>query len=213
MILSHTYRFIFIKTFKTAGTSLELTLAPLCGPRDVVTPIRNHPTDDQVDLSSHQPRNYGDQFFNHMPAHAVRACVGEAIWEDYFTFAVERNPWDKALSFYSMEARRRGPLTLDQFLFTPGRHGENSPLYTDRSGTVIVDRVLRYEKMDRELAEVFTSLNVPWKGMTVRARSGNRTDRRPYQDVYTVSQRNQVAALFRQEIDLWGYSFDNPDPA
>jgi hypothetical protein len=38
MILSHEHKFIFLRTKKTAGTSIELALFELCGPNDVITP-------------------------------------------------------------------------------------------------------------------------------------------------------------------------------
>lgn len=39
MIISHKHRFIFIKTRKTAGTSIEISLSRYCGKDDVITPI------------------------------------------------------------------------------------------------------------------------------------------------------------------------------
>src|SRR4030095_6484076 len=51
MILSHKHRFIFIKTAKTAGTSIEVFLSKHCGPDDVVTPVAPA-------VEGHQPRNY-----------------------------------------------------------------------------------------------------------------------------------------------------------
>lgn len=39
MIISHQHRFIFVKTLKTAGTSIEVFLSGLCGRDDVVTPF------------------------------------------------------------------------------------------------------------------------------------------------------------------------------
>jgi hypothetical protein len=39
MILSHEHKFIFLRTKKTAGTSIELALSDLCGPDDIITPL------------------------------------------------------------------------------------------------------------------------------------------------------------------------------
>ena len=51
MIISHTHKFIFIKTVKTAGTSIEGFLSQHCGPEDVLTPIF-------PPIEGHEPRNY-----------------------------------------------------------------------------------------------------------------------------------------------------------
>ena len=39
MIISHKHRFIFIKTRKTAGTSIEIFLSQFCDKDDILTPI------------------------------------------------------------------------------------------------------------------------------------------------------------------------------
>jgi hypothetical protein len=46
MILSYTHRFLFIKTKKTAGTSVEIVLSQFCGEADIITPIS--PEDELV---------------------------------------------------------------------------------------------------------------------------------------------------------------------
>jgi hypothetical protein len=229
MILSHKYKFIFIKTAKTAGTSIEVFLSKECGPKDIVTPIA-------PPVEGHQPRNYEgfinpmpeilqrpgkifsalrhsitsrEKFYNHMPAREIRNRVPADVWNSYFKFCVERNPWDKVLSHYHMHAAREGgSLTLDEYL-ARSRFPINYFRYTDNSGTkVIIDRVVRYENLTAELSEVFSQLNIPFDGsLGVAAKSEYRTDRRPYQEIFNQEQRKIVEEAFVKEIELLGYRF------
>lgn len=205
MIISHKHRFIFIKTQKTAGTSIEVFLSTQCGEGDVVTPIFPH-------LPPHQARNH-QGFYNHMPAREVIAAVGLELWRSYTTFTVERNPWDKVLSHYSMLKNsphhgQRTDLTIEQYL-REGHHCLNWPAYMDPSGRqVIVKRILRYEQLDQDLGQLMAELGVPFPGrLDVRAKSEYRTDRRPYREVFTPQEAAYVGRLYAKEIALLGYRF------
>jgi hypothetical protein len=202
MIISHKYRFIFVKTLKTAGTSIEVFLSQHCGPDDVLTPILPH-------VEPHRPRNH-EGYFNHVPAAAIRDRVGPDVWRTYFKFCVERNPWDKTLSHYHMtNAREGGGLSFELYL----RRNDfpvDFPRYTEPAdpGRVIVDRVLRYERLADELRVVFAMLGVPFDGsLGVHAKSEYRTDRRPYREVYTRAQAALVGRVFDAERRLYGYEF------
>lgn len=100
-VVSHKYGFIFVKTGKTAGTAIEVSLSQICGAEDVLTPV-------QPKEPMHKPRNYkavpGD-FWNHMPAKKIRALIGAERFEMYHKFCVEREPVDKCLSQYAMLKR------------------------------------------------------------------------------------------------------------
>jgi hypothetical protein len=109
-----------------------------------------------------------------------------------------------------MHAAREGSsLSLDQYL-ARGRFPINYFRYTDRSGNrIIVDRILRYENMTAEFSEVFSQLEIPFDGtLGVAAKSEYRTDRKPYQQVFSDEQRRVVEKAFAKEIELHGYRFE-----
>jgi len=230
MIISHKYEFIFIKTWKTAGTSIEAFLSRVCGEEDILTPI--NPIE-----GGHRARNYRglfnpfpeilahnrrgirttmteflkrEPYHNHIAANIVKERIGTRIWNSYFTFCFERNPWDRTLShFFMLRHKRDGDLTLDQYL-EEGKICVNYPLYTDGVDldAVIVDHVAKYESIDDELTRIFGKLGIPYSGrLTDDAKAGYRVDRRPYRDVYDLRQREIVARLFKKEIQLHGYEF------
>ena len=42
------------------------------------------------------------KYYNHIQANQVRNRVGKEIWDEYFTFCVERDPWSRSVFHYNM---------------------------------------------------------------------------------------------------------------
>ena len=203
MIVLPEHGLIFVKTWKTAGTSIEVFLDRVGGADAIVTPIK-------PEVSGHQPRNYeGTPYRNHLPASAIRSALGIDAWADFTTFCVERNPWDQVVSTYFFRRAMGHPnLSWDDFVAS-GDFYLNHVQYTEETdrSRVIVDHVLKYENLHDELGELLSAHQIPFTGLTVRTKGGYRTDRRPYQESYTADQAEIVANKMASEIRLNGYEF------
>src|SRR5689334_12041430 len=105
MLISHRKRFIYTKTVKTAGTSVESYFEPYCMREGEWT--FSHAREESVSeagivgIRSGEPLEIqGVIWWNHMPAKTIRALIGDAVWNDYFKFCIVRNPFDAVVSAY-----------------------------------------------------------------------------------------------------------------
>lgn len=221
MIISHKYRFIFIKTKKTAGTSIESYLSRYCGVDDVLTEIsppvarhtaRNHrglfnpmremalgPKDAAKALGHLIKRR---RYYSHMPAMTLRARLPGRIWNSYFKFCVERNPWDKTASHFYHQKHKFQDLTVEKY-FSGGNFCLNHPLYCDRNQNVLVDHIIKYENLDDELTRIFKMLGIPFSGrLNERAKSNYRDHNMSYQRLFNAEQIKFIGEIFEQELKL-----------
>ncbi|MEP7283113.1 MAG: sulfotransferase family 2 domain-containing protein [Rubrivivax sp.] len=229
MIVSHRHRYIFLRTRKTAGTSVEIALSKFCGPDDVITsdvddglrrelgypgpqndadiPVRRYGVSDWKNLLLHRQRA---TYRNHATAARVRRLVGEAVWSSYFKFTIERDPWDKTVSLYYWRLRGQEPKpTLPEFVRqSSARALSNARIYFI-GGRPAVDRVLRYEKLDEELEQVRLQLALPEPLVLPHAKSTQRTERAHYSALLGPEERRIIERACRREITLLGYRFDD----
>jgi len=81
-------------------------------------------------------------------------------------------------------------------------------MYTDYENNILVNRIVKYENLMAELSEIFALLKIPFNGsLGVQAKSEYRSDRRPYQEIYTEEQKAIVQTVFDREIRMHGYQY------
>ena len=205
MILSHKYRFIYIKTYKTASTSIETALSEICGPDDIITPASeqlmkhragnrsqnfrlDHPLVPKRPLIKRllrRPERYYHPsigYYEHMPAWRIKAYLGDEIWRAYYKFTFERNPWDRQVSWYhyKTKSKARRP-SFESFLDDKARAWvENYDLYS-MDDALCVDFVGRYETLGKDFAKATQAIGLKGKIelplANISADHGERDDR------------------------------------
>jgi hypothetical protein len=168
----------------------------------------------------------------HAPACAYLAA-DPAFFNGAYKFCVIRNPWDRLVSaFHYMlssplktdmrwrEAHLAGLTSFPEFaerlthpafraaafsnfVFRPQWH-----FIADWRGRIIIDNLIRFETLDRELAAVAARL-----GVELSNRRLNASAHAPYQSYYDARSKDIVTRLYRRDIKLLGYRFDEDAPA
>lgn len=223
MIISPNKKFVFVKTTKTAGTSVEIALTKYCDESDVITPI--HPDDEAIkrDLGLRGPQNdihllpdgRGLKLFNHAPARRAKRAIGPQAWKDWFTFAFERNPYDRVISAFHYRKKNKTAkgdwdetATFADFLEIPDvlerLHMTGWGLYTNND-TIIVDKIYRFEDLNTAMKDIYARLGIDETEPLMKTKVSKRSVE--YQDYYTDETRKQVAKAFENEIETFGYKF------
>lgn len=104
MLVSHLRKFIFLKTVKTASTSVEIYLQPYCtiGSSDNADAIRQ-PTPELVSeagIVGARGSYRGARFNGHEAAAVIREAMGDEIWRTYLKVTCIRNPFDRVVSAF-----------------------------------------------------------------------------------------------------------------
>lgn len=228
MIISHKYKFIFVRTRKTASTSIEIAFSQMLCDKDIITPFCPRDERLRAELCARGPQNYLEswknysfkdvygllfrsetkkRFYNHMPAAEIKALIGEEIWHAYFKFCFERNPWDKVISLYYHRYKNEPRPPLSEFIHSRQCAAAfNYNLYTIGE-EVALDFLGRYERLEEDLAKITTRLNMPSILPLPKAKSQFRQDVRYYGEVLSPEERDIISEVFSKEITLFGYKF------
>lgn len=224
MIINHKYKFIFLKTRKTASTSIEIALSKFCDGNDIITPITKEDELTRQELGFPGPRNYNvalkyyskldwlefigkasrKQFYNHASARFIRDCIPAEIWNSYFKFTFERDPFDKAISRYYWSTREPRPEISEYLNSARVEQLSNWYIYTIND-QIAVDFVGRYEKLDGDLAEIKNRLGLPAEFSLPRAKGSYRKNREHYSKVLKSAARTRIEIVCAKEIAAFDY--------
>lgn len=226
MIISHSHKFIFIKSRKTAGTSLEAALSAFCEGDDIVTPLGDYKHNrDEAGRFIHRARN-ADGFEQHDEALTIRSRLSPAQWTSYYKFSIARNPWDKVVSEFFWDKRQDPALQprkrfyhylgvpFDEFGHTRKLFAEFVRDYRNTNdrfylidGRLCVDYVIRYERLEEDWAQVCGRIGITPPPLP-SLKAGIRKGKRHYSDYYDEESATRIAECHGNDIQLFGYRFE-----
>jgi hypothetical protein len=221
MFLSPRHRILFVHIAKTGGSSIRAALARLHWTDPYAIPI--HLVNGLTRVLRYRT---GAKFPRHAKAIAAYECIGEPFWSQLFKFTFVRNPWDLQVS--SWHHLRRVPTaptdqfaTFEEFLrhkFAPGHPFQyyfeisaqlQSHYILDHSGRILVDFVGRYERLQADFEEACRLGGVPQIRLPHKRHSVER--KRDYRSYYDDVTAELVSRHYAQDIELFGYAFDDFD--
>jgi len=210
--ISHRYRFIFLANPKTGSSSVRQFL-------DKFTDV--HPAKNRVETGTDNP------FYPHMRPEEVRDCFDGFGWEfgNYHRFVCVRNPWARLVSLYHhIHHGAPQPPPFEHWLYRVKPMGEGAggqpwqsygaysldAFIKDKRGSVLVDQVIRTERLNEDLLPYLRALGLPLAGRA-RIDHVNRSGQGArYTDFYTPRSAAHVERMYAYEVARFGYGFGDP---
>jgi hypothetical protein len=237
VIISHKHKFVFVKTHKTAGTSIEAFLADLAGDDAVVTPVdppvkghvaRNYKIPDDAwrallwRVRAHSPvgAKPNPAYWNHISARGIRTQLGRRRFDDYFTFCFERNPWEKVVSgYYFAKGREAFTGEFRDYVKTADLWSDFD-IYSIDGTTVGVDFVGRYEHLADDMQKALDRVGLGNHVLSLTREKGNyRPEGATVDSLFDDEMSARVERVFEREIRAFGYTrpphlgAPSPEPA
>jgi hypothetical protein len=217
MIVSKEHNFIFLKTRKTAGSSLQVALSTICNPHiDIIT--GSQIKEGKLDESHSGGWNLNMFFTNHPhpPISQVKNWMSDK-WGDYFKFAFVRNPFDIVVSRYHWNMKGKGARIqtsviqfqkwIHEYIKSGAYKQDLQYPYICIDGKVDLNFIGRYENLQIDYEKICHMIGldiIPTLGFQ---KSGYR-DKTHYSEFYDEKTIGLIEGAFKQDLELFGYKFE-----
>ena len=218
MLISYSHKFIFFHIAKTAGLSIKEVL------KDYATELEKFKIARPPKILGGKPNPMYEMWQSavlHAKARDVLKELTEEVYNNFYKFAFIRNPWDWQVSYYHFILKEpthiryemvKSMSGFDEYLewvintknpFTKGAPKLQKDIITDIDGKLMVDFVGRYENLAKDFHYICEVLKINADLPHINS-SGNRD----YRLFYNQNTKKIVAENFKEDIDLFGYTFD-----
>ncbi len=158
--------------------------------------------------------------FGHVTALEQRSALGNRLWENKFSFAFVRNPWDRVVSqFHYRRERDLTGLRSQEVEFREWIglvFADRNPLYLDKArmfmpqvewiadgqGNIMVDYVGRFERLEEDFGEVCRRIGR--EAVLPHVKASTRSHYREYFDDATA---DLVGRWYAADVERFGYCF------
>lgn len=209
MLISHKHKFIFFHIPKTGGTSVESKLKAFAD----ITAINKK---DSIYWCHTEPQDLKKHFE-----------LKSWDWNEYFKFAVVRNPWSFCLSIWTYAyhckkewegidtsnlpdldwVRAVNNITshknYSDFCLKAYKKDTQYDFLYDSSGNCMVDYICKLENIQQDIDHVCSLLNLPTQEIPYE----NVSNKQNYRSYYNEQSRDFIAKLCKNTISKFNYKF------
>lgn len=211
MIFSVSHRFIFVRNWKTAGSSVREILR---GYQPFYRKNR------YLEYLLRKSEGVFPERIRLVPIHAdactIRDRVGNEVFNQYFTFGFVRNPWDWQVSLYFFILKKKRHYlhrrvsrfkTFDDYIKWHVTEDKSKRLqkdfFSDANGRIIVDFIGRFENLDKDFEIIQGKIGIP----KVPLPHINKTKHRDYKSYYSDASAHLIADYYQTDNDFFDYQF------
>jgi hypothetical protein len=228
VMISHKHQFIFIKTKKTAGTSVEeyfesiLIGVPESGFSE--NTFERVAKDSYVTGRTIYQGAVKGLLLSHASSGQILRALGQERFDSYIKVSCVRNPWDQIVSFFWWRisfypsAHRimiRLPMILVRTIFSywlsRSQKRINSLSYTAQleiDGVLPKMKIIHFETMKEDIDKICEELGIDNLSLELPNRkTTQRKTSAPYQTYYSRALRDSVAKARALDLANFGYSW------
>ncbi len=216
VLVSHRHKFIFLKTRKTAGTSIEMYLEPACTDENLEISEKREMVKSPAGIVGARVINAkAGEWGPHMRAFRVKKELGEDLFDQYLKISSVRNPYDRCLSLFLWRKRSLKPneLSPDDFrfafeFFLLNEQWHNDLQITHIKGSNILNDVIRYESLVSDLQRISALVGFKSDVGDLAITKSTKASRagKPISDFFTKKAKDTVLKRMAWVFDEYNYS-------
>lgn len=211
VLVSHRYKFIYIKNRKVAGSSVESFFGKYC-----VAPTDDYKYDDATPqkiskygiVGSRLNMNNKSAWKNHKTAQNIKQDVPPKIFNTYHKFCVVRNPYDKMVSkYFHRISRQHINISFKEFC---KREDTNNLYIHCINNKSVADTIIRYENLNEDIVKLCEKLNIKDYDISLLPNHKNnfRKDKKHYSTYYDEETKRIIYEKHKKEFEMFGYTFE-----
>jgi hypothetical protein len=216
VLVSHLYKFIFLKNYKVAGTSVESFFGQFCiDPAEKKTYSFKEAQNEQITpygILGSRLNVKNTKWYNHKTAKEIKTDLGDAKFNDYFKFCIVRNPYDLMVSYYFFCKSKNDSKSQGDFKTFCKKCIHINITNVDRifiDNRPICHYYIRYENLINDILIVLEKLCIKDFDLNdlPKHKANINPHDKPYKEYYDSETKEIVEKLFKKEIDMFNYEF------
>jgi len=220
-IINTTFGFVFVHVPKTAGTSVTSVLSRLC----TIVDVEIGGSSFGESIQHAYKKKHG--ISKHATSSELCAVLGEQQWMRYTSFGVVRHPLSRLSSAYRFLRKWDSPnneMNKPMMAFKSFADFVASDIWIENDGPdrmfkpqafwlldksrskLLVDRVLKMETLNEDLAAQLKELNIPASKLPKDLPTLNATEKSDADIALPPDLMSKVMSRYSRDLNLFGYS-------